>query len=169
MEMAPSQKSERICPACGRSISWGANSCQYCGHDLRSLSHEFTKPRQDKKRSRLTTVIVVIVLVAVVAMFIGAFVLSPKAVRADLSYSARNVSGLGSFGYISVSGVIYNYGNSDVNCTLHLRVFDGYIWHDYLVPLGVVHAGGEHWLNWSADFDPMNEDNVQVEHTLIMG
>ena len=124
-------------------------------------------PQPDKRRGKRPIAFFVIILVAVVAVVIGAFVSLPKnALSVDWSFTAQNESGPGSGGYVNVHLVIYNHGDSDVNCTVHLRVFDGYIWHDYTTPLGVIPAGGEHTLDWGANYLSMDENKVRVEKTL---
>jgi len=126
-------------------------------------------PQPDKRRGKRLVAVSVIILVAVVAIAVGAFVSLPKnALRTDLSFTAQNESGPGSGGYVHVYLVVYNNGDSNVNCTVHLRVFDGYIWHDYTTPLGVIHAGGEHTLDWSANYLSMDENKVRVEKTLTV-
>lgn len=164
------------CPSCGRDNGEGVRFCQWCGAAFvppvtfaPSVPYQYPPSNKDNN-TVLIAIAVIVVILAVIGVVVLASLLSPEAhLRADLSFSASNDNpGLAGSGSISVSGVIYNYGISDVDCDVHLRVFDGYVWHDFDVLIGVVHAGGEHWLSWSANFDPMDANNVQVEHTLIV-
>ncbi len=63
----------RNCVACGRSISWDANVCPYCGHDYRGA---MAGPMQaQKKESGMPTAAgILIILGALIALGIGVLV-----------------------------------------------------------------------------------------------
>jgi hypothetical protein len=128
-------------------------------------------PKSKSNTIVIVAVVIVIVLaiIAVIAVvMIGA---APKAdLRADLSYSAANDwLGLSGSGTIIVYGTIYNYGDKMGDGTVQLHIYDGYEWHDYSSPTGVVPANGSVDFFWDAEFDMMDEDSVVVQHTITTG
>lgn len=164
--MTATQMTQRHCVSCGREIDWNALFCPYCGHDFRSPSPHVALPQHGKNRSTMIAVVVVIVLVALVAVVVGAFVLAPKAdLRADLSYYASNDDTMYG-GTIVVYGTVYNYGDKMGDGTMNFHIYDGFQWHNYSAPTGVVPANGSVDFDWSTHFDLMDENYVQVEYTL---
>ncbi|UCE92345.1 MAG: zinc ribbon domain-containing protein [Methanobacteriota archaeon] len=68
MSEAQSQQ-PRNCVSCGRSISWDANVCPYCGHDFRAV---MAAPGQtQKKDSAMPLVGGILIIIASIMYFIG--------------------------------------------------------------------------------------------------
>jgi len=64
--------STRNCVSCGRSISWDANVCPYCGHDYRMQSYA---PMQSSQMSDGMKILLYIVsfLFSIVGIIIGVY------------------------------------------------------------------------------------------------
>lgn len=165
------------CPNCGKENADDAKFCQMCA---RALAPSYIAPdlvvqrtQAPKSESHTLAIVVGIVVLLVVVGAIAVMIIAtaPKAdLRADLSYSAANdLPGLIGSGTIIVYGTIYNYGDKMGDGTVQLHIYDGYEWHDYSSPTGVVPANGSVNFFWDGDFDHMYEDAVIVQHTITMG
>lgn len=61
MESAPTTQQPRNCVSCGRSITWDANVCPYCGHDYRQLmAGVLSKPAQASSKLVIGGVLILI-------------------------------------------------------------------------------------------------------------
>jgi hypothetical protein len=60
MTSAPGTAAARNCVSCGRSISWDANVCPYCGHDYRMA---MAGPAAQKKESVMPVIGGILVLI----------------------------------------------------------------------------------------------------------
>ena len=74
----------RNCVSCGRSISWDANVCQYCGHDYRMLmAGLLAAPRKESSKPIIGGVLILIgALLLTVGAGICLLVLFPLAILA---------------------------------------------------------------------------------------
>jgi hypothetical protein len=116
----------------------------------------------------IVIVIVVVVVVAIIAAVLTSIPTSHADLRATLSYSV-DADWFAGGGTITVSGTIYNYGDANGGGTVNLHIFDGYAWHDASAPTGVVPAGGQRYFEWSAYYNPIDENSIQVSHTITTG
>lgn len=162
------------CPNCGAENPDSAKFCQMCARQLSQyyqnqisapVAPNLPKPKTHSNQLIITVVAVVVVVIVALAVYVIA--LKPD-LRAELSYYAANDwLGLASSGTVSVDGQIYNYGYFEGGGTVYLHVYDGYTWHDYYVPTGVVPGGGSVYFDWGTSYTMMDEDLVQVEYSLI--
>jgi len=166
------------CPNCGTENSDEARFCQMCA---RALAPSYQVPdlvvqSVPAPKSKSNTIVIVAVAIVIVVAIIAVIAVvmigaAPEAdLRADLSYSPANdgPERVGS-GTIIVYGTIYNYGDKMGDGTMQLHIWDGYGWHDYSSPTGVVPANGSVDFYWDAEFDMMDESLVDVQYSLTTG
>jgi len=159
------------CLNCGTENPEEMKFCGNCGRTLpQPLPVQPMQPMPKREtHTALIIAVVVVAVVVIVAVIALILITAPKAdLRADLLYSAEN-DWLGSGGTIEVYGMIYNYGDKMGGGTVYLHVYDGYAWHDYEVPTGVVPANGSEYFYWDGYFDPMDDSSCEVEYSIETG
>ena len=180
------------CPDCGAELPATVSACPGCGVRFgrklaappEEVSNEATvqyippqRPSSAGRKSShlnpsrvmLTIVLVVIFTSLSMAYNLGLFDPKPPEPEPEASLSGffhwsamGDIFGGGEGGSIFISGDISNSGDVDGSGTVHMRVFDGYSWHDYSKGTGIVPAGGEVRFEYSASFERIIVDDVQV-------
>jgi DNA-directed RNA polymerase subunit RPC12/RpoP len=97
----------RNCVSCGRSISWDANVCPYCGHDFRTT---MAGVPQQKKESAMPLVGGILIILASLGYFgVGGIIAGGSAFWVDVGGGAGVLCGvvLIILGIISLLGGIF--------------------------------------------------------------
>jgi len=96
MASAPGASPTRNCVSCGRSISWDANVCPYCGHDYRGA---MAGPMIQKKETAMPLIGgILIIIAAVIEIAMGGMLVAGGTAFLGLS--------LGTSGIIVACGAI---------------------------------------------------------------
>ncbi len=97
-------QSTRNCVSCGRSISWDANVCQYCGHDYRQMVAQAAPSREHESYPLVGGIL--ILLGSLVYLGLGGLVAGGSAVASVGEGVACGMIGL-VLGVISLLGGIF--------------------------------------------------------------
>lgn len=164
-----------ICPQCKFENQEGMRFCGMCGNKLITLQHEKEKLSFDKFHFKVNPYLLFGIIIAVIIMtlIIGISLsgdsddsITPDNIEINLTYSIIDVRETvpNSPIVVIVMGDIWNYNEKDFSGTVRISVYDGWEWHYYSEPTGLLKKNGEVgvWFEWSNLYHHFDPEKAQV-------
>ena len=169
------------CMGCGRQIADEVRFCPHCGYNIPGpdgvpQQHPVQKAGKEGMSAALIAVLVIAIVVIVVVAVIGVLWLSSTThgepdLRENLTLYYVEGWDYWDNGYVSIEGVVYNYGDAGCYATLHCTISDDRGWSiSPTIELGWIGPNGdsisvEQEYNWPDNYNDMYADGDSLYWT----